>query len=301
MFSNQKEYDKITGFKYVYPKSAEIKVFPSGRRGITAAQDPFDPESRLNTEFNNRRISSINGFSDSFIKGFDADTGLFTFCLGGYSFSFNLVKSNQNKEIEEETENEEISEQSQNAEDLLSSFIRTLGTVVNKDDENGKVVYANILLEEINLYYADSDTNAQTWILRDQTDSVAPRTILDILDTVEDDPQSNTKEYYFTGITFSNQPLQRNSSAKPLNKQKIVSLCVLEKSSDGEWTLCQRSLLPNITHGDTDDSIQIDTIYANVIKQTVSSDDGSVNYVSTPTLKLVGNQLVFSNVDISES
>lgn len=261
-------------FKFVYPESAKIRVFPSGRRGSTASKDPFDPESRLNTEFNNRRISGIGGFSDSFIKGFDTDTKLFTFCLGGYSFSFDLAEQTQ-------------SEQNQNV-DVFGDFIDTLSSKFNEYTE----VYANIRLEET-LLYSNSGTSAKTWILRNQTDTLAPSTILDI-NLAEDEQQ---QKYYFTGITFSNQPLQPNQDATPQNKQKIVSLCILEKSNEGNWALCQRSLLPNITHGDTPDSVQMGTIYANTIKQNIGPD----GYASTPTLKLVDNQLVFSNVDIEQN
>ena len=62
-----------------FVKSLDISVYPCGRRNSTIIEQnpntrlddyyyPFDPEARLNTEYNNRHITGINGFTHTFIK-----------------------------------------------------------------------------------------------------------------------------------------------------------------------------------------------------------------------------------------
>ena len=80
----------------VFIKSKNINAFPCGRRrGIInkeSAADvyiPFDPEARLNTEANNRKHSSINGFKQSYLKW--TNDGTLLLVIEGYLFNITLT------------------------------------------------------------------------------------------------------------------------------------------------------------------------------------------------------------------
>ena len=87
-------------------KSTNIQAFPCGRRSSAINYDknsnskidddekyyfPFDPEARLNTEANNRKHSSLNGYTQTYIKQWDTSQKALTMSLAGYLFSIYLV------------------------------------------------------------------------------------------------------------------------------------------------------------------------------------------------------------------
>lgn len=236
-------------------KSTEITTYPCGRRNSTIIEGsdprttmdnfyyPFDPEARLNTEANNRRISSINGYTQNFIKSWDAKNGLHL-VLGGYSFKIPNATN-------------------------ISSFCR-------EKFQNFGELYANIRIEEIPLYES-TELNYFSWVLRAQNDSAfGDPPCLDHL--INANAGIDKANYYFSGLSFTNVPvvpfipyktvldenLERSMPAysikeykgKPIEEtqldlstnQIVISLRIATKKN-GVWELCQNSLLPDIRHG----------------------------------------------------
>ncbi len=76
----------------VFLPSTDINVFPCSRRGQANIEDIaiensatyYDPEARLNTERTNRLRTALNGFTDSFIKSYEAEAKTLVFVLAGY-------------------------------------------------------------------------------------------------------------------------------------------------------------------------------------------------------------------------
>lgn len=76
----------------VFLPSTDINVFPCSRRGQANIEDVaiensatyYDPEARLNTERTNRLHTALNGFTNSFIKSYDAEAKTLIFVLAGY-------------------------------------------------------------------------------------------------------------------------------------------------------------------------------------------------------------------------
>jgi hypothetical protein len=165
--------DKDTNLAFIDSKS--VKVFPCGRRRnqlIDTANDnktdgyiPFDPEARLNTEANNRKHSSLNGFKQSYINKFE--NKILSIVIGGYLFDINLTHT------------------------TLDSFAKSFASDIGADD----AIYANIKLEDITLYSSTTVTpEYRTTILRNQTATEVPATCLDL---------KYTDGYYFSGLSLS--------------------------------------------------------------------------------------------------
>lgn len=82
IFQNENQY---------FIASKNIKAYPCGSRGY------FDPEAKLNTEYNVRRHTTLNGFTNSFIQSYEEDSDgniNINFFVNGYNFEINnLPKS----------------------------------------------------------------------------------------------------------------------------------------------------------------------------------------------------------------
>ena len=80
-----------------YFKSKDIKVYPTSRRGnyISEAKSyTFDPEARLDTEYN-----KVNGFTktvakSSYVVSFNATSGILKCVIGGYYFEISNIGEN---------------------------------------------------------------------------------------------------------------------------------------------------------------------------------------------------------------
>lgn len=162
-------------------------------------------------------------------------------------------------------------------------------------------LYANIRLVNVPLYslgdsgtvVVDGDGNspsttrtivANTWILRDQFEGAQgvdvtlgpppPAAHLDALKTsatTSADVRSNLESFYFSGLSFSTEPLtglettsysEVYLSNDSQYDQRVISILLLiNKKKDDEsldnWVLNQRALLPNIWHGEEEDSVEI--------------------------------------------
>ena len=91
-----------------FVKSAHVQAFPCGRRRstpiekdlndiqtagkVTEYRIPFDPEARLNTEANNRKHSSLNGYTQTYLYSWNKDSdNKLSMSIAGYLFSIALT------------------------------------------------------------------------------------------------------------------------------------------------------------------------------------------------------------------
>jgi hypothetical protein len=281
IFSNKK-YPSESNPTFAFVKSENIQVYPCGRRRYVQEDDvniPFDPEARLNTEANNRRLAGTNGYTQTYV-GDNWSSDSLMISLAGYQFSIGAT---------------------------LSDFIDDLNNHIDITNEDVKNIYANIRIQDILLFSgSEKIKDYYTGILRDQTGGKLPETYLDI-------PDDNSG-FYFSGLSFSTAPLAEtveyqddeatqehydyksldNYMYSPLNSgswvgrtcyvinskgqrtlyQQVISLCILEKVKDetsGSWTwrVFQPSLLPQIVHGETEGSIKVTGIS---VEQAISTD-----------------------------
>lgn len=252
-------------------KSLNVKAYPCGRRRSQlidgSTEDyyiPFDPEARLNTEANNRKHSSTNGYTQTYIRKWDNET--LSLVLGGYLFDIKLEGDFTD------------SEKGKNkfGSDIIAN-VDSSGSTANK-------IYANILIEEVPLY--TGFTQYYTEVLRNQSSTENPSTSLDLLvssDTAESD---DSNDYYFSGLSFSTKPLTDLTESFG-EDQYVVSLCILEKTR-GEWRLYNPSLLPKIEHGETENSVKMKTVLVDNLKMPYTNPtDKTTTIRSVPSLNVV--------------
>ena len=256
MFNEVHNSSKNNGIPLAFVKSLNVQVFPSGRRRSELTVSdleskkyyiPFDPEARLNTEANNRKHSGLNGFTQTYLKSWDATE--FSIVLGGYLFT---IKS-------------DISD-SNSIEAFIKDFVDELLDKLDVIAENPTSIFANIRIDDTALF--SGFTKYSTTILRDQASNDEASTCLDLYVTGTNVTGSspNTNDYYFSGLSFSTESLASRSTS---NDPETISLKILEKNSSGTWQIYQPALLPNIEHGATSDSVSVKTLYAeNIIQGT---------------------------------
>ena len=275
-------------------KSKNIQVFPCGRRRSMPQGNsysiPFDPESRLNTEANNVKHSSLNGFTQTYLSAFDTENRYLSVTLAGYLF--NIQFDNNMAE----------------GSDLLQSFCGS----VEGANSTGKI-YANIVLAKTPLFTNESLTlNYDTFILRDQTASIQPRTCLDLLKTPGKDDEgkdiildtNDTDNYYFSGLSFSSTPVTGVVNAtrsgqdyvKNDLQQRNISLCILERKNN-VWQPHYPAMLPVVEHGEDENTVKLQDVLVNRVRQGQEK-------ASIPSAKLEQQtggsyQLQFFNVDVT--
>lgn len=258
-----------------FVKSTDISAYPCGRRRSTqnSSNIPFDPEARLNTEANNRKHSSLNGFTQTYIEKWDAGNKRLTLAIAGYLFDIILEDSNYayfassifdsivnhiaNSRGIKDTRRDELlhilsqSQESTTLDENEKAFIIEADNIYNKSYK----IYANILIEDAQLFAGSQ--NYSTSILAAQSSSTDGLTSLDLLvsgDAESIDP-SDPKHYYFSGLSFTTVPL---SDYVPRNGTQWISLQLLERATaDSLWSIHQQSYLPKIEHGATEGSIVI--------------------------------------------
>ena len=230
-----------------FVRSVNIQAFPCGRRTSapeSAPQDyyfPFDPEARLSTEANNRKHSSLNGYTQTYLKEWDNSEKLLTLSLAGYLFTValdgtytttvdgNEVTSAFNYSAVADFCSAIITQLSEKADSILSSARSATIDAEEKiaaaeellrNIESSDYIYANILLEDVHLF-SGTPKEYFTSILRDQYDTtnselaaadIGPNPLLDILnkaaeDAVNFEPKLNPDNYFFSGLSFSATPL----------------------------------------------------------------------------------------------
>lgn len=309
-------FNKITidNDMLAFIKSRNIKAYPCGRRRseLINKEDfndsyyiPFDPEARLNTEANNRKYSSLNGYTTTYLKSLSGITDKnpsLVLAIAGYLFDIDLT------DLVEEAKNKEVS--------LQDVFCNKITNVLNTELSESCCIYANIRLEETGLF--SGFKNYDTSILRNQTPTPTALATLDLFqqtytDNIDVDDSNN---YYFSGLSFSTVPLADEANAsnsgfeaehtyvknsnntdtvKELliynadNKlvQRVISLCILDivdrsintEDRTASWQIHQQALLPVIEHGDVENSIVAGNVFVNNLYQ------GS-NKTSTPGLTI---------------
>lgn len=258
--------------KVTFIKSTNVFAYPCGRRrsklidkdnNENTVSDqfyfPFDPEARLNTEANNRKHSSLNGYTQTYLKDWDPAFSDLTLALEGYLFKIKLDTDFTSEKYK--TASNTNTEAAQAAVDAFGAAITSA-----VEDTSANYIYANILLEDVHLFSGFQEY--YTSILRNQSAELEQS--LDLLNSAAVSEGSfgatqNFENYYFSGLSFSTTPLSgknitRSSTPREvgpssnITKQLIVSLCILEK--DGSiWKIHEPARLPLVEHGSTENSI----------------------------------------------
>jgi hypothetical protein len=273
--------DKVT---LTFLKSLNVQVFPCGHRRSTVLSDevsriPFDPEARLNTELNNLKRSSLNGFTQTYLDLWDETYKKLTVSLAGYLFSIDL-------------------DDSYIAPD---EFGTSLAKKFEADISN---IYLNIIIEDTPLFVGEPKayTTSVLGSLVESNDESA----LDLLVRGKTESSSSKDDYYFSGLAFSPMPLvsavrDKYSKVASFNtrddfsflvkigdnqvvKKRIVSLHLLEKV-EGEWKIHEPARLPVVKHGQDRDSVVIDNLQISRLR----------------TNELFSNEAVLDTVDIGSA
>lgn len=288
-------------------QSNKVRVYPSGRRknmvnnseGYTI---PFDPEARLNTEFNNRRLSALNGFAQSYINEWDGeDAKILSIVLGGYVFEISLPYNNEDDTTWTKPEN------------FGKNFIEFLsGNTSYSEDLDPNIatqIFANIRIEETPLFKGEVEYN--TWILRDQEYNSEP---LNDLDICLNDKVPTIGNHYFSGLSFSVTPLtakytntsrayctreERNpaTGVTTHTAQQVYSLCILKTDKNGNWVLNESAMLPFIERGDSPDSIKVKRIEAQSIIYLEKGDYSTITPKPVAVLEVIKTEPNKSDVD----
>ena len=245
-------------------KSTNVFVYPCGRRRSIISEStradsyiPFDIEARLSTEANIIKTSAQNGYNQSYVKGWEFDkVPTLALTIGGYNFKIKLDNNYDNAD-----------------NTLGAAIIEKLG------DDAATKIYANIRIEDVQI--TSGSSTEKTQVLRNQSGSSVGSSSLDELINSSTDT-NKADSYYFAGLSFSTIPItgkeQTYSTAMGsveigngnLVNQQIYSLCILSRDLEAEnasWELYQRALLPNIQHGKDLNSVEMDTLYVNTLKQ----------------------------------
>lgn len=291
------QYLSFLGSKYV-------KVFPCGRRRAYKKDGtpiPFDPEAKLNTELNNRKVSGLNSINESFYVGQEWSTKLLRLVIGGYSFDIELADGYK-----------EIADFCTKATDYIGN--------------NNKAIYANIKISKIQIYesndsYDSSDAlDSYTWVLKNQSDD----TNISHLDIEIKDDSSTIDDFYFSGLSFSTYPIVA-CTATEAKIQEVVDADyahsdIYDSDSDdvtqqdfsiklfiydNGWKLNPAILLPELSHGDTDKSVRFTELQADKMVQFIGKDKVDVpamaiNYKESKDDDNI-YQLKFYNIDVKHS
>lgn len=273
---NETHLSKTNGTELTFIKSTNIKAFPCGRRRSEEVDKdlnpntrddkyhiPFDPEARLNTEANNIKHSGLNGFTQSFIqtKQWDENTSSLNIVLAGYLFTIKLETNYRSP----------------------ANFGAEILKALNVRNSTATRIYANILTEELQLFSGEGFNEYTTFVLRNQTNTVNPETCLDLLNSTTKKSESleearKLANYYFSGLSFSTAPITEVTDDSTRSSilaakdgstlsQNLVSLCILKRdeklNDDGEvtgysdWCINEPARLPEIEHGDTENSVKL--------------------------------------------
>jgi hypothetical protein len=315
MFNKTHALRGTTGPALAFVRSKYVQAYPCGRRRSTEIDPdndsdtknsyyiPFDPEARLNTEANNRRYSSLNGFKQTYLNDW-GEAGA-TLVLDGYLFTVELptLRGVNYSSIE--------------------SFVGAVCALIGADVSSTDEIYANIRIAEVPLFSSNA-LKYSTYVLRNQSATEFPSECLDLPQEGAVDLSSDS--FYFSGLSFSTQSVARyentnqeqdrgytftegvtydtvdivnesrvDTHESQYSRQRVISLCILRKDQKAGWQINRQALLPEISHGATENSVQVDELFVNSLRQ-----DGR----SVPSLKLadMGDgtyQMQFFNVDLT--
>lgn len=225
----------------VFIQSNKINVFPCSRRRSTPISSgdseyyiPFDPEARLNTEANNRKHSGLNGFKQSYIYDWNEDTGKLSMVLAGYLFDIQLGDTYSTP----------------------ATFGNHLETTVF-NGINPTVIYAKIKMAPTAFFSGgDGVPEATTKVLTGQFKTETVPNCLDLLwGSNGEQPIDN---YYFTGLALT-------CGKSTTESENIIYLPVVKKDN-GNWKVCESSMLPKVDHGSTANSVKVGLLEADSIQ-----------------------------------
>ena len=339
MFIETHINDEIT---LTFLKSANVQAFPCGRRrsalitadvngdgNITTEEGyhiPFDPEAKLNTEANNRKHSSLNGYTQTYVKGLSDDT--LSIALAGYLFNIKAEEGSTydsiGGSIATALRNFYVATNINDSYESEAEKLAAENALRSTFDTEAKKIYANIRLEDLQLFTGFQQY--MTSVLRDQTGDEIPSVYLDLYNNaVNDNDYNNCDNYYFSGLSFSTSPLvsiaggdgyepkTRDQLSYTITRdgsvinQQLISLCVLEKV-DSVWKIHQPALLPFIEHDVDEDSVVMGETH--VRRNLTVDQDATVtnNFTVTDRVEVtsettkVKNKLVVENdVDVLEN
>jgi hypothetical protein len=275
-----------------FVKSLNVQAFPCGRRrstkiekdlndsqatsSVTEYRIPFDPEARLNTEANNRKYSSINGYTQTYLSSWNKDgDNKLSMAIAGYLFNISLPT-------------EYVQEQSF-GEEVLQAIVTKYKALDQEFDFKAFIaehshIYANIVIQDTKLF--SGFQNYYTGVLQSQSPE-AEMVVLDLL--IEDSDPEQVDNYYFSGLSFSASPLTdeegvRSEQISRDSRQAIFSLCILERV-DGTWKVPEASKLPKVEHGPTEDSVVVGDLYTGGLYITGDASTFSVDAYGDINLK----------------
>lgn len=312
--------------RFAFVKSHQIQAFPcSRRRSSVLSQEtfeasqpqgtriPFDPEARLNTEANNRKHSSLNGFTQTYLSDWAPGvSGHLNVVLAGYLFNIKLNTANASSTSFGNTIAHVLATG-------LSNGVLVSDTTTEKSVEN---IYVNIILEQTPLLSVTDDFYYSTHVLSGLVNS-SDTTALDLVISATENSLFN---YYFSGLAFSSEPLTRfirrrveqveqfpdddvfttYEDYKYLDSEDtnkvVVSLQILKKDATG-WHIYEPAKLPKIKHGDIEDSVVLNHLTAEndvvvennvLIKNDLAVESNAIiendlvveNYLETKTLEV---------------
>lgn len=288
--------------KLAFVKSLNVQAYPCGRRRALVNPDqnlntadsyyiPFDPEARLNTEANNRKYSSLNGFSQTYIQDWRPSQDYFTLVLGGYFFK--IASGGLGYEVNT----------------FANSVLDKLG---ESNNVNVKKIYANIRTEYVPLFASeDLGGTHLSSVLRNQSDEDDDglNTATTYLDLCREPVGTEVKNqefvqtpdnYYFSGLSFSIVPItgldeirsEKSISSDDKPYQQEFSLCILDKAADDSWQICQQALLPEIAHGTEPGSVDINILNVKELRQ----DNTTLNTLTIGADTNGTPQLVFKSI-----
>ena len=286
-----------------FVKSLNVKAFPCGRRrstpfepdGENITRIPFDPEARLNTEANNTGRSSLNGYTNTYLKEWNKSTKQLVLSIAGYLFTIDLP------------------------DEIVSEATFGNAVLASLKVETATNIYANILLEDVQLFQGDPK-NYYTRVLRSQAAGDAMTDSLDLPIASVIASQSladmqNKDNYYFSGLSFSAGPATGIDATRTeklitvtenTKYQLVVSLCILDLVSDGDdtkWQIHQPAYLPFIEHGDIEDSVVVGDTLVRKNLTVVKNVDVNTGDVKVKAGSLTVNESITAetgNITVSE-
>lgn len=292
--------------------STNVFAYPCARRrsvaGVADGNDitsfPFDPEARMSTEKNTRNIVSKNGTHNSFLRQFkhtiNGNSTLMeaelAFAINGYSFCIKIPS--EFWADEHDISGNTIADDAKT--DPLTFLCNDLITALDVSEATS--IYANILTETVPFVEGEFDAlDATSVILRNQ-DSTETAQNLDAPVRKESlsttDPNSYGKHpshFYFSGLSFSVIPAAKTdlaendkevrryayetiaANSEQDNKiQEYTSLRLFIKQG-AKWLINQEALLPELRHGDAENSVDVGHLRAESLTR---------NGISVPSLKV---------------
>lgn len=220
-----------------YVASQHIKAYPCGSRTY------FDPESRLNTEYNIRRSAALNGFKNSYVQSIHVKEKKLIdikFFVNGYYFEINDLPVADLSVFEKENNNKTLYAKVSLADRVLYSLFMAQVPDMPNNPSNDKTI------------------SYDTAVLTNQVQVETPQ--LDIIEYLTNQGSSNKFDtYVFTGLSLSTVIGKSSSTEQSGNNNIVLSHFYLPilQYNNGTWEVPQTSLLPLIDHGETENSIKV--------------------------------------------